>query len=104
MYAYHIQYDFQKNKFIMDSEKVELGRTNDFSKYFSDVKVADVAMKKLNRLVSKCVKTCPQCGRIFWLDSDEQDWYERKGLHIPKKCNTCRNMNKNLREEKEYYG
>lgn len=103
MYAYHVYYDLKQNKFVMEDDNVELGHSSDFSKYFSHLKVAEIVMKKLNKEVPYCIKKCSQCGRIFWLDEDEQDWYNRKNLHHPRKCNTCRNMAKNLRKEKEYY-
>ena len=100
MYAYHIWYDVEQNKFLMSDDNVEVGYSSDFSKYFTDPKVAGKIMNKLNRVIPDSIKVCSQCGRIFWLDKDEQDWYARKNLCNPKKCVTCRHMSKEAEEQK----
>ena len=35
-------------------------------------------------------QTCKQCGKQFTLSYGQINWYERKGLHIPRRCECCR--------------
>lgn len=39
-------------------------------------------------------RICKQCGVEFTLTQDEISFYERKNLHIPKRCEKCRLENK----------
>ena len=38
--------------------------------------------------------TCKQCGKEFELSESEIDFYKSKNLHIPKRCEQCRQANK----------
>jgi endogenous inhibitor of DNA gyrase (YacG/DUF329 family) len=33
---------------------------------------------------------CPICGTTFYLSADQIAWFERKNLHLPRKCPLCR--------------
>ena len=39
-------------------------------------------------------RTCKQCGREFELTDSQIEWYEQKGLQLPKRCESCRAENK----------
>lgn len=39
-------------------------------------------------------QTCVQCGKEFELTDSEVDFYKRKNLHMPKRCQACRDKNK----------
>lgn len=39
-------------------------------------------------------RTCVQCGKEFELTDSEVDFYRRKNLHMPKRCQVCRDKNK----------
>ncbi len=39
-------------------------------------------------------KKCVQCGKEFSLSDGEVDFYIKKGLSIPKRCESCRKINK----------
>lgn len=41
-------------------------------------------------------RTCKQCGKEFELSESEVSFYKRKGLELPKRCQTCRNQNKEM--------
>lgn len=38
--------------------------------------------------------TCKQCGKEFELSQSEIDFYNSKNLHLPKRCQECRQANK----------
>lgn len=40
------------------------------------------------------LRTCKQCGKTFNLTHSEIDFYTKKGLQLPKRCESCRNANK----------
>lgn len=40
-------------------------------------------------------RTCKQCGKDFTLSDSEVNFYNSKGLDIPKRCSDCRKKNKN---------
>lgn len=46
--------------------------------------VEEVAMKR----------TCIQCGKEFELTNSEMDFYRKKNLNLPKRCQECREKNK----------
>lgn len=39
-------------------------------------------------------KNCVQCGKMFNITQSEIDFYNKKGLQIPKRCKQCRNNNR----------
>lgn len=39
-------------------------------------------------------RICKQCGREFELSESEISFYKSKGLELPKRCQACRNQNK----------
>ena len=38
-------------------------------------------------------RKCVQCGKIFQISDSEKDFYMKKSLQIPKRCNECRKKN-----------
>lgn len=40
------------------------------------------------------IKTCKQCGKEFELSESEIDFFEEKGLKLPKRCAQCRELNR----------
>ncbi len=45
------------------------------------------AQKKSNKVTTFI---CKDCGRPFTLTASNIDFYEKKGLHLPKRCEPCR--------------
>ena len=39
-------------------------------------------------------RTCVQCGKEFELTNSEVDFYKKKNLNLPKRCQACREKNK----------
>lgn len=37
---------------------------------------------------------CKDCGKTFILSKSEQDFYKKKGLYEPKRCQSCREAKK----------
>ena len=44
-------------------------------------------------------RKCVQCGKIFTLNDSEIDFYNSKNLDLPKRCKTCREINKGKKAE-----
>ena len=40
---------------------------------------------------------CKQCGQMFDLTDSEMQFYQEKGLHLPKRCEICRAKNKSAK-------
>lgn len=36
------------------------------------------------------IHTCKDCGKIFFLNAKEKDWYAKKKYQLPKRCKACR--------------
>ncbi len=36
------------------------------------------------------MKMCPVCGKAFALAASEVQWFQRRGLVVPKRCPDCR--------------
>lgn len=36
------------------------------------------------------IHTCKDCGKIFFLNAKEKDWYTKKKYQLPKRCKACR--------------
>lgn len=47
------------------------------------------------------LRTCKQCGKTFNLTQSEIDFYNGKGLQLPKRCESCRNANKKKNSSKQ---
>ena len=93
MYAFHVYFNPDVEKFELTTEKVELGVTNDFSHYFVDPNIAEEAVKRLNTQVSTNLRRCKDCGRYYWITGAEKHWYSARNLHEPVRCNVCRKIN-----------
>lgn len=48
-------------------------------------------------------RKCVQCGKIFTLNDSEIDFYNSKNLSLPKRCRTCREINKGKKAEYKRY-
>ena len=33
---------------------------------------------------------CKDCGASFYLTAEEAEWFDRRGLHKPRRCPVCR--------------
>lgn len=44
---------------------------------------------------------CTDCGKSFAVSPKEQKWYRDKGWELPKRCKSCREQRRILRERKE---
>ena len=36
------------------------------------------------------IHTCKDCGKIFFINAKEKDWYAKKSYQLPKRCKACR--------------
>lgn len=36
------------------------------------------------------IHTCKDCGKIFFINAKEKDWYAKKKYQLPKRCKACR--------------
>lgn len=48
-------------------------------------------------------RVCVQCGKRFTLSDNEIDFYNSKNLDLPKRCKTCREINKGKKAEYKRY-
>ena len=39
-------------------------------------------------------KICKQCGKKFHLTSEDINFYQQKGWHLPERCEACRQQNR----------
>ncbi len=46
-------------------------------------------------------RTCKQCGKEYILTQQEIDFYNSKGLDLPKRCKECRELNKKQEGKKQ---
>ena len=44
------------------------------------------------------IRHCADCGAPFSLEPEEEDWYQREGLTVPKRCTRCRALRKGTRD------
>lgn len=52
----------------------------------------------LNTLCKNCrgtYMTCNSCYNTFLFSESEKNFYDKKGLNYPKRCQNCRNKGKN---------
>lgn len=45
---------------------------------------------------------CIQCNKPFVFNKGEQEFFEKKGFHPPKRCPMCRQKRKQERRQNEY--
>lgn len=45
-------------------------------------------------------RVCVQCGKVFALSDSEISFYQSKNLSLPKRCKTCREINKGKKPNK----
>lgn len=36
------------------------------------------------------IHTCKDCGKVFFINAKEKDWYAKKKFQLPKRCKSCR--------------
>lgn len=44
---------------------------------------------------AKYKQTCVDCGQVFTITNSEYEFYNSKGLNLPKRCKSCREANRN---------
>lgn len=94
----------QKDKKSVDYHYiVKLLRTdnyNDFNRfptvntYFDLLDLKNIVDKAYNNEVPLIKRNCKDCGKEFVIYISERDDYFDKGLHLPKRCKSCRQANK----------
>ena len=69
---------------------------------FSTIKCTDDLLETKGRCITATVnvgawqrRKCKDCGRIFYLMHSEVEFFKDKGLHVPKRCDECRDKRKN---------
>lgn len=43
-------------------------------------------------------RTCKQCGKTFFINDSEINFYKSKNLTLPKRCKNCRKQNKQMKQ------
>lgn len=63
-----------------------------FFDLWSDEEAARIVNRYNRDLASgyREVHTCKDCGRIFFINAKEKDWYARRNFQLPKRCKPCR--------------
>lgn len=54
----------------------------------------------MDKVYEPIIATCKDCGEEFTIKVGEQKFYEEKGLQLPVRCKSCRDVRKKIREEK----
>ncbi len=44
------------------------------------------------------IRTCSDCQTPFSIEPEEEDWFRREGLSLPKRCPRCRTARRSVRE------
>lgn len=47
-------------------------------------------------------RVCVQCGKVFALSDSEISFYQSKNLSLPKRCKTCREINKDKKSSESH--
>jgi len=53
-------------------------------------------------MIIMVTRKCKQCGKEFTLSDSEIEFYNKKGLNIPKRCKECRDANKPAKTDNTY--
>lgn len=74
-----------------------------FFDLYSDEEAARIVNRRNRDLAAgSCeMRTCKDCGRIFFLDEKERDWYITREYQLPKRCRPCRVEKKKKTLEKK---
>ena len=72
--------------FDLEDETVE------FAHLSSDEDAARLVNRWNRDIVSgyREIHTCKDCGKIFFINAKEKDWYAKKNYQLPKRCRPCR--------------
>lgn len=91
-----IKRGFNDSKTIISSRKDELGRIHTKKEY------ATAVADKCNNMIANNlleVIQCKTCGRYFYLEEKEIQWYAENNFELPKRCKTDRRIRKNNKKD-----
>ena len=117
MKGYITDYNAELNKFVIEEfespygkydnrtfelakavkEKASISYLDDMSSYGSDYNSQSNTVDTLNNKLQPgevTVILCKTCGKYFWIDADEKEWFAERKLSIPKRCWYCRRHKK----------
>lgn len=69
-----------------------MDETIQFIELFTDEEAARLVNRWNRDLTSgyREIHTCKDCGKIFFINAKEKDWYAKKKYQLPKRCKACR--------------
>ena len=90
-----IMYDKGTGMFYVGMGDTNVADYDGFSSEFKEEvqRVVD-AENKFGRQKKDRVVVCKECGKFFFITPSEEEWYVRKNLVAPKRCESCRRMRK----------
>ena len=94
------QYQADESKVYSDSEMDDFREKDNKNvcendSFFEKKIYALDAVKERNQLIAQgYLKICKDCGRRFWQDENEIEWFASRDLFPPKRCPSCRRKRK----------
>lgn len=101
MFGYKVYFD--GNKFTMEDHKSQVGNTynDDTTHWNAEYHTAVEAVKNLNNCFKSdinelkndndfIVPICKDCNRHFIMTKSYIDWFNKRKLNIPSRCDLCR--------------
>ena len=63
-----------------------------FVEVFSDEEAARIVNRRNRDLASgyREMHICKDCGKVFFINAKEKDWYTKMNYQLPKRCKACR--------------
>lgn len=99
---YRVKFNYVKKCFEVDEDQLyyldEINKYDlDFNSFFEDRFQAERALLSMNskQKLSE-LKTCKDCGKLFWLPYVEEAWFTARDMVPPKRCPSCRKKRKKM--------
>jgi len=80
-----------------DPATIESNCTEFINAYYTDKASAENGVARFNKDIKAekfFIKKCKECGIFFVISADEKQWYEDRGMQLPKRCEKCRKKRK----------
>ena len=84
--------DFIKEGFN-DTKNIVSKKKDSLRFIYRNEKEADTAAKELNDKIKSeelYIFKCSDCGKYFYMEKEEIDWYNENNFQLPKRCIVCR--------------
>ncbi len=102
MDSYKVFYDNKFNEFSYIAYDSRFNPYTNFSEVYGEITsqskdwIVEVVgeYNELIRTNSVDILYCKDCRKYFILTKSEKEWFESRGLDLPRRCPRCRNKNK----------